>query len=619
MGIFRRWLVLLRIPIVLVGVGVFFACYNRYLLDTNLQNLKTSLSILDAATGVGQAEAALLLVDQTLITQMAQEELDLKKLATLQYVHGTLASGGRMRPVADTQTMVATLAEDRAVSRPGFLKTLDGVATGVRETFRRAQLLPRQLLGGKTSRRIDQDLLQEAMRSERLGLFAKSAQIYETLLEKFPDYIDRATLKFRLGSLYRRLQDWRRAERLFQEALRETRDPKQLEVARQMLSYLGTMRGKADEAKTLQDRLETLGSGRQRQRAAYELGALQIELYDFNEAAKAFREAYLADPDGKFALPALFKEGWCLRSVGRFDDAFDRFKKIIDLEPQSGWAASAYHQMAEAYKSTGDYKAATKAYEKILGETQDYAFVAMVHAQAGSTFRFDLNDPEQAQIHFRELAKSFPASQFVGVERSVDRLLRAKGIPVGSVGPGAALEAVPAAAPQPKPSLMQLGMQQLAEGTPLMNWLENFVPVFVEVFTNRLARYMQIAGVKELTRRFSEDEFNKLVVRRVRERFPGQVKNVKMQIREDGYVGTGTVKLGILTFPVKARIGIEVIEERAHVIIQEIRVGKLSVPEPLRKILETRVNLAVVKAKYPLRIKEYQLEDGYAFISVEMD
>jgi len=308
-----------------------------------------------------------------------------------------------------------------------------------------------------------------------------------------------------------------------------------------------------------------------------------------------------------------------LRSVGRFDDAFDRFKKIIDLEPQSGWAASAYHQMAEAYKSTGDYKAATKAYEKILGETQDYAFVAMVHAQAGSTFRFDLNDPEQAQIHFRELAKSFPASQFVGVERSVDRLLRAKGIPVGSVGPGAALEAVPAAAPQPKPSLMQLGMQQLAEGTPLMNWLENFVPVFVEVFTNRLARYMQIAGVKELTRRFSEDEFNKLVVRRVRERFPGQVKNVKMQIREDGYVGTGTVKLGILTFPVKARIGIEVIEERAHVIIQEIRVGKLSVPEPLRKILETRVNLAVVKAKYPLRIKEYQLEDGYAFISVEMD
>jgi len=619
MGIFRRWLVLLRIPIVLVGVGVFFACYNRYLLDTNLQNLKTSLSILDAATGVGQAEAALLLVDQTLITQMAQEELDLKKLATLQYVHGTLASGGRMRPVADTQTMVATLAEDRAVSRPGFLKTLDGVATGVRETFRRAQLLPRQLLGGKTSRRIDQDLLQEAMRSERLGLFAKSAQIYETLLEKFPDYIDRATLKFRLGSLYRRLQDWRRAERLFQEALRETRDPKQLEVARQMLSYLGTMRGKADEAKTLQDRLETLGSGRQRQRAAYELGALQIELYDFNEAAKAFREAYLADPDGKFALPALFKEGWCLRSVGRFDDAFDRFKKIIDLEPQSGWAASAYHQMAEAYKSTGDYKAATKAYEKILGETQDYAFVAMVHAQAGSTFRFDLNDPEQAQIHFRELAKSFPASQFVGVERSVDRLLRAKGIPVGSVGPGAALEAVPAAAPQPKPSLMQLGMQQLAEGTPLMNWLENFVPVFVEVFTNRLARYMQIAGVKELTRRFSGDEFNKLVVRRVRERFPGQVKNVKMQIREDGYVGTGTVKLGILTFPVKARIGIEVIEERAHVIIQEIRVGKLSVPEPLRKILETRVNLAVVKAKYPLRIKEYQLEDGYAFISVEMD
>lgn len=617
----KRWFLFLRIPAVLLGVLVFFGFYNRFVIDAKLQDLKTSLSVLDAAAGVGQAEAALLLVDQTLVDQMAQAELDLQAVARLQYAQGTLAQDNFSRPVEDAQLMVATLAEDRAAARPGLLKTLDGLALGAQKAFRQARLLPRRVLRGATSDVVNEELVREAARFERLGLFEKAAQNYETLIRQYPNYTGRPGLKLRLGSAYLRLQALDKAEQTFREAARESTVPQEIKAARRMLAEISEARGRLQEAETIEKQLVTLGSGPRRQEAAYRLGSIYIGLYDFRRAAETFRQAREAAPTGRLAAAALFKEGWALRNLGRFDEAFERFQKLQQQEPDGAFAAAAYHQMAEAYKATGDYEAAARSYEQIIEKTQDAAFTALTHAQAAATYRFDLKDETRAHIHFQEVARSFPASPLAGAERAIEKFRvrklgsAAAGRPAAGLGPRRTQEAqiTRAAGQTGGPP----GPQQLAQGTPLMNWLENFLPVFVEVFTERLARYMEVADVDEISRRFSEEEFNTLVVRRVRERFAGQVTDVQVKIREDGYIGSGEVKLGLLTFPVSARIGIAVENERPIVQIREVRVGQLSVPGPLRKILEARVNQSIKRSKYPLKIKEYELENGYAYISVE--
>ena len=122
----RRWLLILRVPLALLGVFLFFALYNRFLLDSNLRNLRASLSIMDGASGVGQAEAALLLVDQNLTAQMAEEELDLRAASTLQYAQGALASSDMDRPPDDAQALVSVLGEEKVSERPGMLMALDG-------------------------------------------------------------------------------------------------------------------------------------------------------------------------------------------------------------------------------------------------------------------------------------------------------------------------------------------------------------------------------------------------------------------------------------------------------------------------------------------------------------
>ncbi len=614
----RRWLLSLQIPALLTAGVFFLSLYNRFILNANLQNLKTSLSILDTATGVGQAETALLLVDQTLVAEMAKEEVDLKNLATLQYIQGALSSDQLQRPVEDAQVLVASLVEDQSATRSGLLATLDGVAAGVQSFLNRTSILPRQMAGKSLNRKIDTGQLRQAAQLERVGLFAQAAKIYEKLLKEYPDYAGRTVLKMRLGYAYQNSHALDQAEQMYREAILETANPQEVGAARQTLAQLNRVKRLEWKSKDMERQLETLKLGPERQQLAFQLGSTFIELYDMNKAARAFHEAILADPKGELALPALFKEGWCLRTSGRLEEALERFQEIIRRYPKGAWATVASQQIAESYRATGDYDTAAQTYEQTILKAEDAAYASILHNFTGSMELYDLKNPDKAQQYFQALATNFPASPLSGMEHKMQQLRVEKGEAALNIKTNPAQGVHPTPVLQTKPLEPQETTLSLGVGTPVMKWLEGFLPVFVEVFEDRLSRYMQATGTPVLTRRYSEQEFQELVLRRVQQRFPGQVKEVKVKIQPDGFVGSGKVQLGMLSFPLEARIGVVVKDEVPNAVIQEVKVGNLVVPEMLLKILEERANQAIAQGKYPLRIKQYELKEGYALISAEL-
>lgn len=613
----ERWSFALRIPLLLIAVGLFFHLYNRFILDAHLEDLKTSLSTLDAAEEVGQAEATLLLMDQTLIAQMAQEEVDPEKLAALQFAQGTLASDTLDRPVADSRLMVASLTTEETAKRPTVLTALDGVVTGVQKALQRAALAGRQLLGGPTIPTLDDDRLKEAVRLERVGSLPEAARLYEAILLDHPYYAGRARLQLRLGYLYHRLGLSEQAESLYRQALEETRDLQEASAARRMLAILSAAGGKQEKIQMMEDQLAALGAGPQRQQLAFKLGSALIELYDFDRAARVFREAVSDDPKGEWAPAALFKEGWCLRNSGRLEEALHRFVGLLRSDATGHWSDAAYAQIAEIYRATGDSRTAAAIYEEAARQVQDPSLAALLHAQAGSIYRYDLKDIERAKAHFTLLSSRFPASRFGDAPKRLEQMEVKKPPPaVSPPQPTAPLPLRPAAPPQrPGTSLPPAR----AEGSPVIGWLEQYLPSFADIFMERLTHYMQATGKTTLSRKFTEDEFRDLVVRRLEERFPKQISGFQARIRPDGFVGSGKVTLGALTFPVSARIGVQVIEEKPYAVIHEIRVGNLALPEPLRKLLEDRVNRSIEQAEYPLKVKAYTLHKGYAQISVELE
>ncbi len=614
----RRWLTLLRIPLALLGIFLFFGLYNRYLVDTNLKNLKSSLSILSSASGVGQAEAALVLVDQALNAQMAQEDLDLQNLTTLQYAQGTLAFGERTRPVADAQAMLSILEEERLLSRPGMLSALDGMVAGVQGAWKRTALLPRQVLGGALSPTLDEARLAEGIRLEGTGHLEEAAQRFEAILKEYPNYQGRVALKLRLGSLYQKMQNMDRARRLYQEALGQARSLSEADTARLMLQQFSEIQNQRKEIRAREARLAKTVNPVERQEIAFALGSAWIRLSDFPRAAAAFHEAVLADRKGRLALPSRFKEAWCLRYSGRIEESLTQFLEIARQNPKSNWAATAYQQIAEIYRAAGDNMGAAQTYEQAIAQGKEDAVTAVLYMQTGSTYQYDVKDLQKAEQFFREAQMKYPASAFSGVQQKQAEIERKAGR--DSSAPETPTSAPAAAttetgASQPPPSLTAAA---LSEGSPLINWMEGFLPVFVDVFADRLAKYMAAAGETSLTRRFTDMEFRDLVARHVQQRFPGQVSELQARIHPDGFVGTGTVRLGLLTFPMKLRVGVAVVNEKPNAILHELTVGKFPLPKPLLSYLEKRVNASVQKSRYPLKVKQYDLREGYALISVEL-
>ncbi len=164
----------------------------------------------------------------------------------------------------------------------------------------------------------------------------------------------------------------------------------------------------------------------------------------------------------------------------------------------------------------------------------------------------------------------------------------------------------------PPPPSLEHQMQSVA-------WLESSLPVFIQVTADRLASLMQRVGETELTRSYTQKEFQRVVLRSVQAYLPNQMEDVATEIHPDGVVGSGTVLMGGLTFRLRSRVGIALADERPHVVIHEVRVGDIVVPEPLLKLLEMRVNQRVDQERYPLKFKRIELREGSALMSVELE
>ncbi len=586
-----RWRLLGQGSVIVVSIVVFFTVYNRLVVDVNLRNLKLSLKVMGGAGAVGKAEAAMTLIDQNLLAAVALPDKEAADLTGLQYAKGVLSSNPD-RMVEDAQTIVSTMVAKQTAARGGILGTLDAFNDGIQASLQQLTVMPRRLLpGAKLSDAIDLTRLNQAAQHERSGQWAKAEALYQQLLREFPTYKGRGGLKMRLGYLYQRQRRFPEAERLYQEVARETRDPAELGVAQQSVEQLRQLQRASQQVAVQQRHLATITQPAQRQQAAYDLGVKQMQVFDMEAAIQSFQTAEAAAKGTPLAAQAKFRRAWCLKSLGRYEEAILLFDEVAKLVPSTKITAVAMAQIADAYRATGQYEAAAGALEAAARASQDQAFSAMLTAQVGSVYLLDLNQPEKAEIYFRQVEQSFPASTVSAMKQTIQEFQAEK------------------TATHAKGSHAEVGL-------PVLGWLEKTTPTFVEVFEERLAEYIRHVGEHQLSRRLTEQEFLRIVVKRVQERYAGQISDPHVSITPEGFEGSIVVHLGLLTFPVEGKVNILLVKERPHVEILRLAVGRVPVPGMLRQLLQSRVNDVVDRAKMPLRVMEFHQLSGAVDVRV---
>ena len=149
-------------------------------------------------------------------------------------------------------------------------------------------------------------------------------------------------------------------------------------------------------------------------------------------------------------------------------------------------------------------------------------------------------------------------------------------------------------------------------------WFQTALPQCIRLVTDQIAQYLQTEGAAQLTRKYSEEEFQMIVVRGIQQRFPEQLTDVDAHIRANGFVGSGVVHLGLLPIPLAVRVGVTLVHDRPHAVLHEVRIGVLEIPALFRQFMETKVNQAIDQQPLPLKITQCDLADGSVIITAAL-
>lgn len=153
---------------------------------------------------------------------------------------------------------------------------------------------------------------------------------------------------------------------------------------------------------------------------------------------------------------------------------------------------------------------------------------------------------------------------------------------------------------------------------PPIAFLESSLPAFLKVTADRLARHMEAVGEREIGREFTQQEFQRIVVQNVQDRLLGQISEVTTEISPDGITGSGVVQIGRLKVPLSCRVGLLVKDQRPTLVIYEVVVNGVAIPEAMRNLIGIQVNRRLNQERYPLRFRDLHLREGSLFMSVEL-
>jgi len=170
------------------------------------------------------------------------------------------------------------------------------------------------------------------------------------------------------------------------------------------------------------------------------------------------------------------------------------------------------------------------------------------------------------------------------------------------------------AAPPPAPETPESS----AGRTSIVAWLESTFPLMVRTLEERVAASLVAAKNRDTTIKFSEREFQQLVVRQIQARSLHQLQDLAVTFHPEGIQGSGVFMLGPLPVPFSFQATIEVVNGRPHAVLQALNAGGIAIPDLLLKALEGRVNEAIDRDRLPLELKWFRMEERQVLISAEL-
>ena len=404
-----------KVIIVLLFFIGFFFFYNIFLIDDTLESLKFSFDQSTLAYDIGDLEGIDLILSQLINDEMVPEKISGVTVANLEYARNVIQTGTNYRAIDSLTVSLGTVIKEKESQRSAVLRTLDWVNRRLRDGVSYLINLPRGILKPRKTvkpAKEDLDLLDRAKALEKNGEFRNAIKGYNEFINKYPSYEKTGLMRLRVASLYSRLGQYNIAMGICRDVIKERIGDKESYLSQALLLKLQKMGGLIRKEHTLLASLSEIGKDevKKRQEVLYQLGAINVQLMNMDEAKKFFKRAVIVDPKSNLALKSRFNAAWVIKEEGKAKESLLEFSKIAEDYPESLLAVDSRYQLVDIYHREGRYKESVEMCLRLAEEYKGDPIAALCMFQAGASCMYDLNDEEKAKEIFSQLTKEYPDS-----------------------------------------------------------------------------------------------------------------------------------------------------------------------------------------------------------------
>lgn len=151
----------------------------------------------------------------------------------------------------------------------------------------------------------------------------------------------------RLGQCLTTLQHWPKAERVFATYLDRFGDHEQWFQARFGVGWARENQGRYDDAIRAYEDVVERHQGSTAARAQFQIGESLFAKKQYDEAVRAFLKVDILYAYPEWSAAALYEAAQCFEKLGKFVEARNHFKTVVDKFGDSRWAAMASQRLAE--------------------------------------------------------------------------------------------------------------------------------------------------------------------------------------------------------------------------------------------------------------------------------
>ncbi|MCX5679360.1 MAG: tetratricopeptide repeat protein [Candidatus Omnitrophica bacterium] len=405
-----------KLIISFVAVFTLFAFYNTFVIDRILGDLKFTLSQAALAYDIGDTNGLDLLLNEAIVDEVTSAGADSQNLGPLEFAKSIFKTGKNYNQLDYAKVALKMVVSDKERRRGFLLVLLDNINSWIKKAISYLTHLPQSFQKHKINpiTAEGKELLAKAYSAEKANKLDDVANYYSDFIKKYPDCDKITTVKLRLAYCYHRKGDYKQAEALYQNIIRNNFNEKEYYIAQslmfrlkqqdKLLSKIDTLLIKADELPP-----EDTSA---RQEIYYEIGVIQSRLFNFDESKTFFKRSIALKPDSKIGLKSLFNLAWTFRETGNFSESLELLAKLIKDNEDKTLASESSLQSAQILHDEGDYQGAVNIYIGIADKYKNESIAALALFQAGASCLYDLNDTEQSKLIFSRLITEHPDSLY---------------------------------------------------------------------------------------------------------------------------------------------------------------------------------------------------------------